>query len=335
MSVKVASGHRHDLSYGPFVYWEILLRTARALNLMSETELRGVYPVVSTPFYEDGTVDYEGIERIIEAQIDRGIHGVVLFGIAAEFYKLGDNERQRIVKTATDTIAGTETDLVVSVTDHATFRAESFAQFAEDSGADALMLLPPYFLGPSSEDLQAHMRRVGEAVEIPVMVQYAPKQTGVTISPETFVTLSEVVGTLRYFKIESQPPGPDISGISEATSDRVGVFVGYAGLQMIEALDRGAIGVIPGASISDHYLEVWERYTSGDREGAHEKHAELLPLINHIVQDIEGFIHYEKRMLVAKDLIDSIYPRAPSFTPDEHFDRLFKEYFDALSDSSV
>lgn len=297
---------------------------------MAVTELRGVYPVVATPFQEDGTVDHEGIERIIEAQVERGIHGVVLFGIAAEFYKLGDDERRQIVTTARDVLAGTETDLVVSVTDHATYRAERFAQFAETNGADALMLLPPYFLGPSSEDLQRHICRVGEAVKIPVMVQYAPEQTGVAMTPETFVDLSQAVDTLRYFKIESRPPGPDISGITEAAPDRVGVLVGYAGLQMLEALDRGAVGVIPGASISEHYLEVWERYEAGDREGAREKHAELLPLITHVVQDIEGFIHYEKHMLAAKGLIDKTVAREPAFTPDEHFDRLFEEYFDAL-----
>lgn len=302
---------------------------------MPASELRGVYPVVATPFDEDGSVDHGGIVRIVEAQIDRGIHGVVLFGIAAEFYKLGDDERRRIVETATDVCGGTDTSLVVSVTDHATVRAERFARFAEESGADGLMLLPPYFLGPSGDDLRAHVRRVGEAVDVPVMVQYAPEQTGVSMSPETFVELSEAVDTLRYFKIESRPPGPDISGITDVASDRVGVLVGYAGLQMIEALDRGAIGVIPGASISDHYLEVWERYRTGDREGARRKHAELLPLITHVIQDIEGFIHYEKRMLAAMDLIDSTRAREPAFTPDEHFDRLFEEYFEALEAGSA
>lgn len=301
---------------------------------MPKREIRGVYPVVSTPFRPDGAVDHAGIERVIEAQIDRGIHGVVLFGIAAEFYKLGDEERERIVETATDLCQGTATSLVISVTDHATDRAERFARFAEANGADALMLLPPYFLGPSGENLQRHIRRVGRAVDVPVIVQYAPEQTGVSMTPEAFVQLSEAVGTLRYFKIESQPPGPDISGITEAASDRVGVLVGYAGLQMIEALDRGASGVIPGASIADHYLEIWDRYQAGDRDGARQKHAELLPLITHVVQDIEGFIHYEKRMLAAQGLIDAVHARDPAFTPDEHFDRLFEEYYEALEPNS-
>jgi 4-hydroxy-tetrahydrodipicolinate synthase len=302
---------------------------------MPPTELRGVYPVVSTPFCDDGTVDHGGIERIIHAQIERNIHGVVLFGIAAEFYKLEDEERRRIIETAKDVVDGTDIDLVVSVTDHATDRAEWFARFAEQNGAKALMLLPPYFLGPGAEDLQRHMRRVGKAVDIPVMVQYAPDQTGVSMSPETFVALSEEVETIRYFKIESRPPGPDISRIVDAASERVGVLIGYAGLQMIEALDRGAVGVIPGASISNHYLEVWERYEAGDREGARRKHAAMLPLIAHVVQDIEGFIHYEKRMLADMGLIDSVRARKPAFTPDEHFDLLFEEYYRELGHGGV
>lgn len=301
---------------------------------MTPSGLRGVYPVVSTPFLANGTVDHEGIERTIEAQIDHGVHGVVLFGIAAEFYKLGGDERRRIVETAAGACSKSETALVVSVTDHATTRAERFARFAEANGADALMVLPPYFLGPSSADLVRHIRRVGEAVDAPVMVQYAPEQTGVPMAPETFVELAESVDAIRAFKIESRPPGPDISGIVEAVPEGIGVLVGYAGLQMIEALDRGAVGVIPGASISEHYLEIWDRYRAGDRAGARRKHAELLPLINHVVQDIEGFIHYEKRMLAAKGLIDSARTREPNFTPDEHFDRLFEEYFQAIGDGA-
>jgi len=179
------------------------------------------------------------------------------------------------------------------------------------------------------------VRQVGKAVDIPVMVQYAPDQTGVLMSPESLVSLSEAVETLRYFKIESRPPGPDISRIADAANDRVGVLIGYAGLQMIEALDRGAVGVIPGASISNHYLEVWERYEAGDREGARRKHAAMLPLIAHIVQDIEGFIHYEKRMLADMGLIDSLRERKPAFTPDEHFDRLFEEYYRELGHGGV
>lgn len=299
---------------------------------MSARALRGVYPVVSTPFCEDGTVDHAAIERIVAEQVAREIPGVILFGIAAEFYKLGDNERQRIVKTAAQACAGTDTSLIVSVTDHATYRAERFAQFAEASGADALMLLPPHFLGPSEADLLRHIESVGRAVAIPVMVQYAPVQTGVTMSPDAFVELSESVETLQYYKIESRPPGPDISAIDDATADRVGVFVGYAGLHLIEALDRGAVGVIPGASISDVYQEIWDRYQSGDRDGAKAAHDDALPLINHLVQDIEGFIHYEKRMLHERGLIDSTTAREPAFTPDPHYDRLFEEYYAQLED---
>lgn len=84
----------------------------------------------------------------------------------------------------------------------------------------------------------------------------------------------------------------------------MGVLVGYAGLQMIEPLNCDAISVIPDAHILEHYLDVWEHHQAGDRDDAPDKHAELLPLIDHLIQDIEGFIHYEKRMLAAKYLID-------------------------------
>lgn len=86
----------------------------------------GVYTVVSTPFHSDGTHDYESLERLLRAQVDRDIDAVILFGIVGEFYKLTRAERRAVVETASAVCDGTSADLVVSVTDHATTLALSF-----------------------------------------------------------------------------------------------------------------------------------------------------------------------------------------------------------------
>lgn len=296
----------------------------------------GVYPVVSTPFDGDGEVDVQGLRSIVRAQVDWGVDGVVLFGIAAEFYKLTDEERREIVRVAAAAVDGTDTALVVSVTDHATRLAVEFATFAEEAGADGLMLLPPFFLGPSEADLLAHATRVGEAVSVPVMVQYAPEQTGVTIDPGRLAALAADVGTVRAVKVESQPPGPYVSRLLDAAAEAgadVDALVGYAGLQMIEAMDRGAVGVIPGAALSPVYREIYEAHREGRREEAVARHAELVPLLSFAVQGIEQFIHYEKRLLVDRGLIDSPRCRAPAFEPDDAFDRRFRECYAAVVDS--
>lgn len=290
----------------------------------------GVQTVVSTPFRNDGSVDHDSLEQLVRTQIEWGIDGVILFGLVGEFYKLDRAERRAIVETAASVCEDTSTDLVVSVTDHATTKATEFAAFATDAGADGLMLLPPHFLGPGQDDVIRHVARIGDAIDCPLMVQYAPEQTGVALSTETFVELANDVEPLCAFKIESRPPGPDVSAITEATDDNVGVLVGYAGLNLIEALDRGAIGVVPGSAASDVYKAICEQYHAEDRETAKEYHEALLPMVTHTFQSVEQLIYYEKRMLIERGMIDSATCREPAFTPDERFDALFEEHYESL-----
>lgn len=89
---------------------------------------------------------------------------------------------------------------------------------------------------------------------------------------------------------------------------------------MIDAFDRGAVGVIPGGGLHELYLQIYERLSSGEMELATELHGELAPLLNHIGQTLEMFIHYEKRMLADRGLINYPHCRAPSFSPDPYYD---------------
>lgn len=294
-------------------------------------EFSGVYPVVPTPFDQAGEVDTNGLRSIFQSQVDRGVDGVVCFGIAAEFYKLRDAERRDIVSVASEVCAGTDTDLVVSVTDHATVLAEEFAAYAEAEGADGLMLLPPHFLGPSEADLLSHMRRVGESVDLPIMVQYAPEQTGVTIAPEALIRVSDTVSTITAFKIESRPPGPYLTTLREKATENLRLCIGYGGMQMIEAFDRGADGVIPGASLSHRYQDIIKAWRNGQDDKALARHQALLPLLSFMIQDIEMFIHYEKRLLEVTDVLDEWYARDPSYSPDKYQDTHFEACYEAIS----
>ena len=109
------------------------------------------------------------------------------------------------------------------------------------------------------------------------------------------------------------------------------IFVGNAGFQLIECMDRGAIGAMPGCSMFDVYLDIYNRYMSGDRKGAIDIHNLILPMLNHIRQNVEQIISFEKRILKRRGIIASDYCRAPSYDTDEYFDRLFDEFYDKLS----
>ena len=292
-------------------------------------ELKGICPILAAPFTSSGEVDYESLQNEVYYLADHGCHGVTLFGIAGEYYKLTDEEQERMTRVVVDACREKGIPSIISVTQHSTEVAVRRAKHLQDCGADALMLLPPFFLKPNAGALYKHMKQVCREVSIPVVLQYAPEQTGVAIAPEIMANLRNDVSTELYYKIECKPAGGYISNILRETGGGVKVFIGNAGYQFIECFDRGAIGAMPGASMFDLYLRIYDSYCSGNRKEAMKLHGTvLLPMLNHIRQNVEMIITYEKRILQRRGVIASDYCRLPSFSTDSEFDRLFDELYE-------
>lgn len=294
-------------------------------------ELKGIAPIIATPFTLSGEVDEDSLRSLLRALIRGGCHALTLFGIAGEYYKLSDEESCRMTDIVVQECKAGGVPSIVSITQHATEIAVRRARETEAAGADCLMLLPPFFLKPGAEALYEHIKSVAQAVKIPVMVQYAPEQTGVAIPPETFRRLSEEAENITHYKIECKPVGAYLSKLLEITRHSVTVFVGNAGYQLPEAFDRGAVGAMPGCSMYDIYLKIYHAYFSGKREEAVLLHDSLLPMLNHIRQNVEMIIAFEKRILKRRGIIETDYCRRPAYTPDSTMEKLFDEYYEKLS----
>lgn len=297
------------------------------------TEIKGICPIIAATFTESGEVDYKSLENLVKTLIKGGCHAVTLFGIAGEYYKLSDEERRKMVEVTVKAAKEVGGKTIISVTDHATEVAVKTAKFFEESGADCLMLLPPFFLKPGAAYLYDHMKAIANAVSIPIMAQYAPEQTGVAIAPETFIKLEKECPNIMYYKIECKPAGPYVSNLVRMTDGRMKIFVGNAGFQLIECMDRGAIGAMPGCSMYDVYLDIYENYVNGNRDKAIAIHNSLLPMLNHIRQNVEQIISFEKRILKRRGIIASDYCRKPSYDTDSYFDKLFDEFYAAMAEN--
>jgi len=292
---------------------------------------RGVCPIVATPFTASGDVDESSLADQVAALEEGGCHGAILFGFAGEFYKLTEEEQGRIVQRCV-AAASDDFPLSVSITAQATTVAVDRARAAESVGADGLMLLPPFVMSPGEDALREHVSAVADAVSLPVMVQYAPDNTGVAIAPDTLAELAESHDNVRHFKVECAPPGPYVTSLLDAAPDDVSVLVGSGGRHYPEILDRGGVGVVPGGSLHELYVEIQERYDAGDREAAIDIWRDLLGLLTHMGQTGEMFVHYEKRMLADRGFIDADHPRRPSFEPDQYQDELFWDLYEPLRD---
>lgn len=297
--------------------------------------LRGILPIVAATFDEEGNVDYSSFERLVHHLINTGVQGVTLFGLATEFYKLTDYEKEKMMKIMLEhTSKSSNVAGIISITNHSFEVAVKEAKKAESNGADALMVLPPYFLGPSAESILNHLKAVAKSVSIPVIVQYAPNQTGVKIAPEVFYQLKKECPNACLVKVETQPPGRYISQLNNKEEAQIYTLVGYAGVQMPDVLQRGAAGIQPGCSFSEIYVHLWELYENNQHEEFHKLFMRLFPYISYWMQGVELIIKAEKVILQQRGIIASDYCRHPDYNLDkkeletiQEFMTEFEEYF--------
>ncbi|QKW17821.1 dihydrodipicolinate synthase family protein [Kitasatospora sp. NA04385] len=298
--------------------------------------LRGVMPVLEVPFTDDGDLDPDGFDRVVRHVLDTGVSAVMFPGFASEFHKLSDAERALLTRRLLD-LTGARPDVaaVVSIPDHATRLAVRRATEAVEAGADAINLLPPHFLGPSAAEVRRHVTAVLTAVApVPVILQYAPAQTGSSFTADGLRELAEEHPNLVAVKIETALPGrlaEDLAGGTPALS----AFVGYAGLQLADGLRRDIAGVQPGCSFTEVYQRIWDLWHDGGHDDALRLHARLVPYLAYWMQEVELIIAVEKLISFRRGLIGSPYCRRPARALDAQetagVDRFLAEFGEFLN----
>jgi dihydrodipicolinate synthase/N-acetylneuraminate lyase len=300
-----------------------------------DLRIRGVCPVLAVPFTETGDVDLASFNALTRRVIDAGATSVMLFGFAGEFYKLTDGEREELRHTfLTETGSRDDVAAIVSITDHATEVAVRRAREAVADGADALNILPPHMLGPSRAGVLDHLAAVLDAVGVPVIIQYAPALTGTSLDARSLSQLARAHPNLAMVKVESSPPGRLIADLA-AGDPPLPALVGYAGVQLPDALRRGAVGVQPGSSFTEIYVEIWRAWDAGRWEDAFELHRRLLPYVAYWMQYVELIVQAEKTILARRGIIASDRCRAPGWSLDDEelamVDRFLAEFASLLT----
>jgi 4-hydroxy-tetrahydrodipicolinate synthase len=141
-------------------------------------KIEGICPLVAMPFDAGGAIDMGEMEGLLDYLLTTGIHGIGLYGVVSEFFKITDQERVALAELFISKVKDSDKYCLISVTDHCTEVAVERAKAYRALGADCLMVLPPHFLKPSLEQIENHLCAVAAAVDIPVMIQYTPNETG-------------------------------------------------------------------------------------------------------------------------------------------------------------
>ncbi|MGH9673663.1 MAG: dihydrodipicolinate synthase family protein [Bryobacteraceae bacterium] len=270
----------------------------------------GVYPILATPFHEDGSIDFDSEDRLIDYLMEQGAHGLGLFGNASEGYTLLHDERvallQRIVKRVNGRVP-----LVVCSGHTGTDAAVRISKEAEDLGAAALLVLPPYFLRPDADGLLFYFDAIARAVRVPVMVQDAPLMTQVAMPAALLARMGREIENVKMVKVEAPPTPPKITAVREIAGDSLTLFGGLNGQFLIEEFERGCRGVMPNGDITGVFAAVWKRLCAGDTAEAWRLFMPALPLIRFELQPGMG-VSAAKHNMAARGVIRCTRVRHPT-----------------------
>lgn len=247
------------------------------------TNFAGIFPIVNTTFREDGSLDLESQTRLVRFLLDSGAHGLGLFGTASEGYTLSTDERLQLMRLMLKEVGG-RVPVIVSTGHTGTDVAVALSRQAEAEGADALMVLPPYFLKPDADGVFEYFRSIDEAVGIPIMVQDAPLMTQVAIAPAVLSRMGRELEHVRYAKIEAPPTAPKITDVRRVAGDDLVLFGGLNGQFLFEELGRGARGTMPGSDLTAVFVRLWSLWQADRHDEARTEFARYLPLIRYELQ---------------------------------------------------
>ena len=276
---------------------------------MTERDLRGIVPILQTPFTQDGSeIIMEDLEKEIESCVLDGCAGATLFGVASEFYKLSDEECIAMVKTAVKAAKG-RIPVIASITRDATELACRDAKKYKDLGVDALMMFSPRFMQPSTDQLTEHIVELANTTDLPFMIQYAPHNGGGIMTAASVKEVRKRVKGTLFIKAEPQPAGPFISSLVEADIQPMGILCGNGGRYMLNIIDRGCQGIMPHCTYQKIFVDVFDHYEAGNREKALELFDMLFKL--HYLGAAPAGIEFHKEVLRRRGIFTTSACRRP------------------------
>ena len=237
---------------------------------------RGVFPAIITPFLKDESLDEEGLKRNIEYLNKTGIAGIIPCGTTGESATLTFEEHKRVVAIA---VEASKVPVIAGTGSNNTSEALELTRHAAKAGADAALLITPYYNKPNDKGMYEHFKKIAENCDIPIMLYNVPKRTGIDLKPElvaklskikNIVAIKEASGSLsQQSQIIEQTRGSDfvlLSGDDDLT------------LPTIALGGQGVVSVVANVAPRKTVAMV-DAALKGDVEKARELHYELAPLV--------------------------------------------------------
>lgn len=245
---------------------------------MAAIDWAGVYPAATTQYRPDMSVDIDATQRVQDALIRDGVHGLVLMGTVGEGNSLLAEEKREVLRAAAEVTAG-RVPVIAGVSELSTPLAVAFARDAEKLGASGLMVLPSMVYVPTEDELIAHFRAVAQATSLPIMLYNNPPSYRVNIGIRTMQALADQPNVVCLK--ESSPDTRRYTDIYNVMGDRYVLFAGLDDVAL-EALMLGAAGWVSGLTnaFPQESIALYDAFRRGDMQTALAIYRWFMPLLH-------------------------------------------------------
>ena len=277
-------------------------------------ETRGVFVIAATPFTDNGSVDFDSIDRMVDFYIGKGASGLTILGVMGEANKLTPEESTSVAKRILERVAG-HVPVVVGVSGPGLDNQKALTEKVMDMGAAGVMIAPT--AGRPLEDrVFNYFAEVCEALgpDVPVCYQDYPQTTGVPVSVDTILRLTRELPQIVMLKHEDCPGLNKVSAVRQrsgsAETPRMSILCGNGGLYLPQEMARGADGAMTGFAYPEMLVQVVDLFARSDPDRAEDVYDAYLPILRYEQQPGFG-LAARKTILQKRGAIANARTRAP------------------------
>jgi len=269
---------------------------------MLDETARGVFTIAATPFLPDGALDFDSLDRLVDAYVEKGATGLTILGMMGEAGKLTADESVAVVRRV---IGRTKVPVIVGVSSPGFAAMTELSVEAMDAGAAGVMVAPPSTLRTDAQIVGYYQDAAHALGKTPFVLQDFPLVTGVQISPAVILKIVDECPTCVMLKHEDWPGLEKISTLraaSDAGRRRISILCGNGGLFLLEELLRGADGAMTGFGYPEMMARVVAAFVDGDLNRARDIFDAYLPMVRYESQPNLG-LAIRKYSLVRQGII--------------------------------
>lgn len=250
---------------------------------MKKLIFKGCGTAIVTPFTNDG-VNFEELKKLVEFQIENEVDAIIVCGTTGEASTMTEKEKKETIKFVIDTVAR-RTKVVVGTGSNNTKAAVEMSKFAEEVGADGILVVTPYYNKTTQQGLIAHYTEIAKAVKLPIIMYSVPGRTGVNILPETCKELSKIENIVAIK--EASGNISQVAKIASLCGNDLAIYSGNDD-QIIPVLSLGGQGVISVLSnvMPKYTHDMTKKYFEGKIEEATKMQLEVIDLTDALFVEV-------------------------------------------------